>query len=303
MAYNLLSRNLAPAVRIRFVGFNIVEMKRVTKNQIPGFTLVELLVVIAVIAVLAALLLSVLAGAKARALSAVCKSNLRQIGIALRMYVDDFQAYPPRAGYAVPISPVSQERGPSITSSDLMLALAPYLPRQSRVFLCPVTERHGVVYGLGNGSSQVQFNAGTNIKTFFGAYGYNGFGTAFKNRDVLLGLGWSEWVEGRWVDWTVAESAVKHSAEMIALGDQARLTSFQGRDGDTDADIFFGFTFSPNVSGLYSPALPAKRHNQGANLVFCDTHVEYSKYDKLVEAADKPRRRWNNDNEPHREAW
>lgn len=59
-----------------------------------GFTLIELLVVIAVIAILAALLLPVLATSKAAAQSAACKSNLRQLGMALNMYVDDYGKYP-----------------------------------------------------------------------------------------------------------------------------------------------------------------------------------------------------------------
>src|SRR6266576_1828802 len=62
-----------------------------------GFTLVELLVVLAVIAILAALLLPALAKAKASAQSAACKSNLRQLGLALNMYVNDYDKYPGNA--------------------------------------------------------------------------------------------------------------------------------------------------------------------------------------------------------------
>lgn len=60
-----------------------------------GFTLIELLIVIAIIAILAAILLPVLAKAKARADRASCISNLHQQGMALRMVTDDNNGYYP----------------------------------------------------------------------------------------------------------------------------------------------------------------------------------------------------------------
>jgi prepilin-type N-terminal cleavage/methylation domain-containing protein/prepilin-type processing-associated H-X9-DG protein len=54
-----------------------------------AFTLIEVLVVISILALLAALLLPVLAQSRETARGAVCSSNLRQIGIALRAYTDD----------------------------------------------------------------------------------------------------------------------------------------------------------------------------------------------------------------------
>lgn len=67
----------------------------VSKPAMSGFTLIELLVVVSIIAVLIALLLPALAKARSVAEQIICASNLRQLGIAMQEYSNEYQAYPP----------------------------------------------------------------------------------------------------------------------------------------------------------------------------------------------------------------
>ena len=80
----------------------------------PSFTLIELLVVIAIIAILAAMLLPALGKARERAKAAGCMSNLKQLGTAMTMYIDDYRTYP-------------YQQSTSVAKQEWDMRLLPYL--------------------------------------------------------------------------------------------------------------------------------------------------------------------------------
>jgi prepilin-type N-terminal cleavage/methylation domain-containing protein len=95
------------------------------KGRRSGFTLIELLVVISIITVLASILFPVFAQARERARTAVCLSNLRQIGQAMGLYLGDYEEQFPYAG----------RDWPETSFVDVWSALDPYL-KSRKLLLC-----------------------------------------------------------------------------------------------------------------------------------------------------------------------
>lgn len=95
-------------------------MHRATKPRAAisaAFTLIELLVVVAIIAILASLLLPVLAKAKASAYQTTCISNMKQMGLALQMYTDEFMDTLPPGPGATPYAGLSDDELPIYNSA------------------------------------------------------------------------------------------------------------------------------------------------------------------------------------------
>jgi len=257
-----------------------------------AFTLIELLVVIAIIAVLASLLLPVITKAKARAQSAQCKSNLRQVGVALAMFLDDFGAYPHYVGFADAPENAHGKFAPGPEWLEWSTALSEYSMKavtwgsgsssmnKEAIFYCPARSKPRFVTS----------------ELFHGRYGYNAAGVRESFSDGHLGLG------GR-AEWNfrgalTRESQVQAPVDMYATGDHfLHLGQNNGFHLRPVIPIRNWIHFEDRVKA-------DSHHGTFVNLGFCDGHVESLKLRAVFGAkTDSERRRWNRDNEPHPEAW
>ncbi len=125
-----------------------------------GFTLVELLVTISIIAILAALLLPAISRARDKAETATCSQNLRQIGAGVLAFAGENQGLCPIAGATVPRGTTDAETGkPGWTEQ-----LDSYLGENTKVYRCPGSARlipNNAVYGYFLGTRAGYEDSGT----------------------------------------------------------------------------------------------------------------------------------------------
>lgn len=207
-----------------------------------GFTLIELLVVIAIIAILAAILFPVFARAREKARQASCQSNLKQIGTAVLMYVQDYDGTFP--GYYENTNYLWIEK------------IAPYV-KNDQLFVCPSRGGWSTPAPTACGSTNHPPESTWRNRGGYSNYAYNAFNESYGEVNGIagsqfLGLGYAS---------IAADSLIRLPAATIMAGDGV-------------CPRFWGKPWADNVM---ANAASYNRHNDGNNYVYCDGHVKWLK--------------------------
>ncbi len=250
----------------------------VTKNRKSAFTLIELLVVIAIIAILAAILFPVFARARENARRSSCQSNLKQIGLGLLQYTQDYDEKLAKAYYSASVT-----QSNTTNQYKWMDVIQPYI-KSSQLFTCPsdTEETVGTVtYSTRYVPNTQLGTAGTTSPSslYFGSYGINqGFNNGTQGNDGRGPAG------GGAATAEVSQSMLQDAAKTYWVMDSAINTSANSNYGkyrisfDTRANTT---PIAPSADRLSLfvdannfGAAPRARHLETINVLFTDGHVK-----------------------------
>ncbi len=205
-----------------------------------AFTLIELLVVIAIIAILAAILFPVFARARENARRSSCQSNLKQIGLGILQYRQDYDERFPAFGPPV-----------NVGWAD---AIQPYI-KSVQLFQCPSESTAGSSIPSNNGYSDYFYNGGIN--------------TFIPGPDINVGRSEAEFTHP-------TTTIMNGDNGSFNAGNIIPYFAGVGSSGFDCAGIL-GFQTGGNCGDPALNRTAATRHLDGANYSFVDGHVKYYK--------------------------
>lgn len=255
-----------------------------------GFTLIELLVVIAIIAILAAILFPVFAQAREKARAISCISNLKQDGLAIRMYQQDYDET------VVPGYQYQDKDGCEIRwYFDLV---DPYV-KNAQIWKCPDRaarlEGAGCWYtDTGTGRDSLPVGSGPNKRSVDWSYAFNNSWEccALSASDNPVGPFTGDTL-GRYYPYP-SEASFDKPADYISLFDGCTLQMWAAAYPQPHTGMVHGFDFLDDTGrnsatwGSNCRGSVRRDHTGGANFLFLDGHAKSLRQTKLENWAARP---------------